>query len=311
MKHSGIKVFAPASVGNAIVGFDIMGIALEKPGDEIIVRFSDHKGLRITKVTGAKGRIPKEVEQNTAGVAAMRFLEHIGESERGIDMEIHKKMPFASGLGSSAASAVAGVFAVNELLKRPLEKRQLLPFAVQGEQIASQALHADNVAPSLLGGIIFIRSNKDLDVHRVPNPPGLYVTVIHPHIEIKTADARNVLSENITLQQHIEQSGNLGGFLIGLQKADFTLMKNSLNDVIIEPQRAKLIPGFYDVKEAALEQGAMGCSISGAGPSIFALSSNSFIAENVATAMQRVFHQQKIESKVFISTINHEGAFKF
>ncbi len=310
MSNTGIKVFAPASVGNCIVGFDIMGLALNEPGDEIIAKFSDKKGLRITTITGAKGRIPKEIEKNTAGVAAMRFLEHIGESDRGIDLEIRKKMPFASGLGSSAASAVAGVMAVNELLKRPLEKRQLLKFAIQGEQIASKALHADNVAPSLLGGIIFTRDNATLDVHRIPAPRGLYATVIHPKIEIKTADARGVLSDSVSMKKQIEQAGNLGGFIIGLFRSDFDLIGRSLRDVIIEPQRASMIPGFYEVQEAAMNAGALGCSISGAGPSIVALSGNSLIAENTGEAMQSVFRKLKIDSELFISTINQEGAYK-
>ena len=170
---SGIKVFAPASVANVACGFDILGFALEKPGDEIIVRFSDTPKLKITKITGLKGlKLPYEVEKNTAGFAAQRLLDHLGESNRGIEMEIHKKMPFGSGLGSSAASAVAGAMAINELLRRPLSKRELLPFAVLGEQVADNAYHADNVAPSLLGGMIFIRDNLTLDVHRIPIPRG-------------------------------------------------------------------------------------------------------------------------------------------
>lgn len=311
MTRSGIKVFAPASVGNLIVGFDIMGMALDKPGDEIVVRLSDKPGLRISNIYGANGKIPLEVEKNTAGVAAQRFLEHIGEEGRGIEMEIYKKMPFASGLGSSAASAVAGVMAVNEILKRPLEKRALLPFALQGEQIASNALHGDNVAPSLLGGIIFIRNNEEMDVHRIPSPRGLYATVIHPKIQIKTSDARGVLSDKILLKQHILQSGNLGGLIIGLYNSDFDLIGRSLQDIIIEPQRSKLIPGFDKIQESAMKEGALGCSISGAGPSIVALSANSLKAENIGNAMQKVFKDMKIESELFISTVNNEGAYKF
>ncbi|MCB0318403.1 MAG: homoserine kinase, partial [Bdellovibrionales bacterium] len=171
---AGLKVFAPASVGNCIVGFDVLGLCLEEPGDEVIVSFSDEPGLHITNITGAGGKLPYEVEKNTAGWAAQTFLNHIGKSEIGIAMEIHKKMPFGSGLGSSAASAVAGVFAVNELLKRPLEKKELLPFAMEGEMLASGSRHADNVAPSLLGGIILTRDNDTLDVHRLTIPPGLF-----------------------------------------------------------------------------------------------------------------------------------------
>ncbi|MEM9990176.1 MAG: homoserine kinase [Bacteroidota bacterium] len=309
--NAGIKVFAPATVANVACGFDILGFAIDKPGDEVIVRFSDKPGLRITTITGTRGKkLPYAVEKNTAGFAAMRFLEYIGETGRGIEMEIHKKMPFGSGLGSSAASAVAGVMAVNELLRRPLEKRQLLRFAVEGEQIADGAFHADNVAPSLIGGIILIRDNPTLDVHRLAVPKGLSAVVIHPKVEILTKDARNILSDTTSLKQHIQQSGNLAGLMVGLYHSDLGLIRRSLEDVIIEPQRSKLIPHFQAVKDAALAEDALGCSISGAGPSIFALCANTLIAENVGAAMQKVFQDNKIESSLFISGINQQGAIK-
>lgn len=306
--NPGLKVFAPASVANVACGYDILGFALEKPGDEIIVRFSDTPGLRITKITGTRKKLPLEIEKNTAGFAAQKLLEHLGETERGIEMEIHKKMPFGSGLGSSAASSVAGVMAINELLKRPLTKRELLPFAVLGEQVADGSYHADNVAPSLLGGMVFIRDNKSLDVHRLPFIRGLYAAVVYPHIEILTRDARQVLSDQVSLQQCIQQTGNLGGLIIGLYNGDIDLIGRSINDAIIEPQRAQLIPHFYQVKEAALIAGALGCSISGAGPSIFALCANSLKAENAGEAMQKVFSDNGIECNLFISPINQEGA---
>ncbi len=306
--RTGIKVFAPASVANVGVGYDILGFALEKPGDEIIVRLSDKPGLRITKITGAKGKLPTAIEKNTASFAALKMLQHIGEEGRGIEFEIHKKMPFGSGLGSSAASAVAGVMAVNEILRRPLTKRELLPFAVMGEQIADGAWHADNVAPSLLGGMILIRSNETLDVHRLPIPKGLYATVIYPKVEVLTKHSRGILSDQTSLKQCIEQTGNLAGFIIGMYNSDIDLIGRSLKDVIIEPQRAQLIPHFYAVKNAVLEAGALGCSISGAGPSIFALSTNSLIAERVGEEMTRIFTDAKIENQLFISKINQEGA---
>ncbi len=308
--NAGIKVFAPASVANVACGFDILGFALERPGDEIIARFSNNPGLRITKITGAKGKLPYDIHKNTAGYAAQKLLEHLGEQERGIELEIHKKMPFGSGLGSSAASAVAGVMAVNELLRRPLEKRDLLPFAVLGEQIADGAYHADNVAPSLLGGMVLIRSNEDLDVHRLYLPKGIHATVIYPEVEILTKDARAVLSDQVCLKKTIEQCGNLAGLMVGLFNSDFDLIGRSLKDVIIEPQRAQLIPHFYDVQTAALEAGALGCSISGAGPSIFALSANSLIAENVGLAMEKTFTKARIKNELFVGPINMEGAIK-
>lgn len=307
---TGIKVFAPATVANVACGFDVLGFALEQPGDEIIARWSDKPGLRIIKITGAKGKLPYEVEKNTAGFAALKLLEHLGEEKAGIELEIRKKMPFGSGLGSSAASAVAGVMAVNELLKRPLNKRELLPFAVLGEQQADGAYHADNVAPSLLGGMLLCRNNKKLEVHRLFIPKGLYATVIYPHIEILTKDARRILSNSIPLEKCIQQTGNIAALMLGLFNADFDLIGRSLKDVIIEPQRAPLIPHFYDVKEAALNAGVLGCSISGAGPSIFALSANSLIAENAGDAMKRVFDEANIGNDLYISSINQEGAMK-
>jgi len=308
--NSGLKVFAPASVANVGMGYDILGFALDAPGDEIIVRRNDGKGLKITVITGAKGKLPKTVMENTAGFAAHKLLEHLGELDMGIDMEIHKKMPFGSGLGSSAASAVAGVMAINELLSRPLVKRELLPFAVLGEQIADGSYHADNVAPSLMGGMVLIRDNESLDVHRLNVPKGLYATVVHPHVKILTRDSRAILSNQVSLQAHIRQSGNLAAFVHALYRSDFDLIGRSLQDVIIEPQRAKLIPHFYAVKDAALKAGALGCSISGAGPSIFALSANSLIAEEVGQVMEKVFRDQKINCSLFQSGINQEGAIK-
>lgn len=307
---AGVKVFAPATVANVAVGFDILGFALEKPGDEIIARFSDTPGLRIAKITGAQGKLPLDINKNTAGFAALKLLEHLGEEGRGIELEIHKKMPFGSGLGSSAASAAGAVMAVNELLRRPLEKRALLPFAVLGEQVADGAYHADNVAPSLIGGMVLIRDNETLDVHRLPIPAGIHATVVYPHVEILTRDARGVLSDMVSLRQCIQQNGNMAGLLVGLYQSDLELISRSLNDVIIEPQRAGLIPHFQKVKEAALKAGALGCSISGAGPSIFALCANSLIAEEVGLAMKRIFEKAGIASDLFVSPVNQEGAVK-
>ncbi len=309
--NPGIKVFAPATVSNLGCGFDILGFALEKPGDEIVARLSPEKGVRITKITGAAGRLPYEPEKNTAGVAVMAFLEHLGESGVGIELEIHKKMPFGSGLGSSAASAVAGVVAANELLNRPLEKRDLLPFAMKGESMADGAYHADNVAPSLLGGIILIRNNEALDVHRLPTPKGLIATVVYPEVEVLTKDARKILSDQVSLSKHIEQTGNLGGLIVGLFQSDFELIRRSLKDVIIEPQRSVLIPCFDEVQETALSLGALGCSISGAGPSIFALSDNTLVAEEIGRAAEKIFQRNKINCQIFISNVNQEGAIKF
>lgn len=304
----GLKVFAPATVANMACGYDIMGFAIDAPGDEIIVKKSSTKGLKITKITGDKGKLPREVEKNTAGVAALRLLEHLDRVDEPIDMEVHKKMPFNSGLGSSAASAAGAVMAINELLKRPLTKRELLPFAVMGEQIADGAWHADNVAPSLIGGITLIRDNETLDVHKIPVPRGLYATVIHPDVEISTKAARAILSDQVQLKNMIAQTGSIAGLITGLYNSDFDLIARCLKDHIIEPQRSQLIPHFHKVQESAMNAGALGCSISGAGPSMFALSSNTMAAENIGAAMSQTFLSQGIDNQVFISSINLEGS---
>lgn len=303
-----VKVYAPASVGNAIVGFDIMGLALSRPGDEIVAKRSERSGLRITAITGDEGKLPYHPEKNTAGLAASSLLKHLDKAGLGIELEIHKRMPFGSGLGSSAASAVGGAYAVNLLLGSPLSKRELLPFAMQGEQLASGGYHADNVAPSLLGGIILIRSNKELDVLSLPVPAELHVAVVYPQVEILTKTARGILKTEVPLKQHIEQSGYLGGFITGLFGSDYDLIGRSLRDVIIEPQRADMIPHFYEVQQAALSAGALGCSISGAGPSMVALCKGDAIAAQIGAAMQQVFTRAGILNELFLSAVNTDGA---
>ena len=304
----GLKVFAPASIGNVGIGFDVLGLCLDKPGDEVIIKESRTKGVTISKITGGKN-LPLNPAKNTAGVAAQAVLDYLG-TNIGVDLEIRKKMPSGSGLGSSAASAVAGAFAVNEFLNRPLSKRELLPFAMKGEELASKAYHADNVAPSLLGGLILIRDNASLDLHRVYTPDGLYLTLVYPDVEILTADARAVLSDTVPLKTTIQQSSNLASFILGMMNSDFDLIGRSLDDVMIEPQRATLIPHFYEVKQAALEAGALGCSISGAGPTIFAMSQSSLVAEQIEKAMKGIYNQAKIHCKTYISKVNNEGAVR-
>ncbi len=304
---AGIKVFAPASVANVACGFDILGFALDNPGDEIIARPSDSRGIKITRITGDQNRLPYDIQKNTAGLAALSLMRSVSMESFGIDLEIHKKMPFGSGLGSSAASAAGAVVAVNEILGSPLQREELLPFAVLGEQAADGAYHADNVGPSLLGGLLLIRDNESLDYYRIPVPIGLTAAVVYPHIEILTKHARNIISDRISLKDHIKQSGNLAGFVLGMSQSNYTLIAKSLQDVIIEPQRAPLIPHFYEVKQAALGSGALGCSISGAGPSIFALFDNSLKAETAVLEMQKIFTQNQIASDIFISRINPEG----
>ena len=311
MAKPGIKIFAPASVANVAVGFDILGFALEKPGDEIIIREGSKPGLVITDIQGAGGKLPYDVMKNTAGYAAYRLLEHLGEIDRPIEMEIHKKMPFGSGLGSSAASAAGGVFAVSEFLHTGLSKYELLRFAVEGEQIADGAFHADNVGPSLLGGMVLIRDNETLDIKKLHIPHGLYAAVIYPHVEVLTRESRGILTPEVNFKDVIRQQGNLGAFVAGMYTSDYGLISRSLQDLLVEPQRAHLIPHFYEMKEAALAAGALGFSISGAGPSMFALCDNSIKAESVIEAANKLYQSKKVSINTYLSKINHEGAIRF
>ena len=303
-----VHVFAPASVANVACGFDTLGFAIHRPGDDVIVRFGPEPGLTITKITGDGGKLTRVPEKNTAGVAALALMKHLGVKQ-GIEMEIHKGIPIGSGMGSSACSAVAGAFAVNELMGRPLSKQELLPFALEGEAIASGGdIHADNVGPCLLGGMVLVRSNKDLDTVNIPVPEELYCAVVLPDLEILTTDARNILKKELTLKDAITQWGNLGGLVAGLMKSDYELIGRSLQDVVAEPYRSVLIPNFYAVKKAAIEAGALGCSISGAGPAVFALCKGDELAFKVGIAMQYAFIDGGMDCERFISPVNTLGA---
>lgn len=308
MKYkSGIKVFAPATVANVAVGYDVLGFAIEGIGDEVIVKKGTEKGLVIKTIRKNKG-LSKELTKNTAGYAALRLLQSLGLEDEPIEMELIKNMEIGTGLGSSASSAVAGVYGVNKYLNDPYTKSEILRFATEGEEIADGSFHADNVAPSLLGGFIFIRDNEKLEWTKLPSPAGLKAVVIYPHVEVLTKDSRSILKDTVSLQNHIKQTGNLGTFIAGLFKSDLNLLKQSLEDVIIEPQRAQLIPHFYDIKNIALQENALGFSISGAGPSMFALCMNSFIAENIVEKAKAFYLDKSIECTCHISNINHEGA---
>lgn len=302
-----IRVFAPATVANVACGFDIFGFAVASPGDEVILTRSETPGVRITDIIGDEGRLPREASRNTAGISIQTYLKHVGQPDLGIEMVLNKQMPLGSGLGSSAASAVAGVYAVNELLGRPLTTLQLLPFAMEGERIACGSAHADNVGPSLLGGFVVVRSYNPLDVVRIQTPASLFCTLVHPDIEVNTKDARFILKNEVSLKNTITQMGNVAGLIAGLMTPDYNLISRSLVDVIIEPVRSILIPEFTEVKQAALEAGALGCSISGSGPSMFALSRDVDTAERIGAAMQQAFLAVGITSEAYVSEINQQG----
>ena len=302
-----LKVFAPATVANVACGFDVLGFAVDAPGDVITLTLKEKHGIVIKKISGDSGRLPLDANKNTAGVAVNAFLEHLN-IEQGVDISIEKNLPLGSGMGSSAASSAAAVVAINELFNNPLSREQLVPFAMEAERIACGAAHADNVAPAIMGGFVLVRSYAPLDLIRIPAPKNLYCTIITPNIELRTEDARKILKQEITLKDGILQWGNLAGLIAGLMKNDYELIGRSLQDVIIEPMRALLIPGFEEVKNAALESGVLGCSISGSGPSIFALSTSKNIADKAGDAMKLALADIGLEGIVYVSKINNEGA---
>jgi len=305
-----VRVFAPATVANVAVGYDILGFAIDRPGDEIRARFGEQPGLTITNIHGTKKSLPRDPDKNTATKGAVALLKNLGEEQTPIEIEIFKKMPFGSGMGSSAASAAAGVMAVNELLGRPLEKRALAEYAVIGESAADGAIHGDNVIPSLVGGMVLIRDNATCDFIKLPVPRGLSVFVIYPEIEILTKDARAVLSKDVTLNKMIAQTGNVASFVASLYTSDLDLMRKSLTDHIIEPQRAQLIPHFYKLQSMALKEGAMNYTISGAGPSMFGFAQNTLVAENASEAIIGFLKDNQINAHQYISQINVTGAYK-
>lgn len=305
-----VRVFAPATVANVAIGYDILGFAIDKPGDEIKAGFGSTPGLTISKIHGTKKKLPFDPEKNTATKGVLALLKDLGEEKTSIEIEIFKKMPFGSGMGSSAASAAAGVLAVNELLGRPMQKRELAKYAVLGESAADGAIHGDNVIPSLVGGMVLIRDNTTCDFIKLPAPKGVSAFVIYPEIEILTKDSRAVLSDQLGLSQLIAQTGNIASFVASLYTSDLELMKRSLKDHVIEPQRSKLIPHFYDLQKIALDNGAMNYTISGAGPSMFGFAQNSLIAEEASKAVIEYLEEKNIAARSYISPINTTGAYK-
>lgn len=306
-KMKTVHAFAPATVANVSCGFDVFGFAVEKPGDEVILTLMDSPGVRIKKIEGDGGRLPLQAEKNTAGVAVLAFLKAI-DSDQGVEILLKKNLPLGSGMGSSAASSVAALVGINHLLGEPFEKKNLLPFAMEAERVACGSAHADNVAPSLMGGFVLIRGYDPLDVVSIPTPENLYCTLIHPQLELNTQDSRQVLRLNITLKDAIIQWGNIAGLVAGLMKPDFGLISRSLRDVIAEPVRSMLIPGFERIKEKAVENGALGSGISGSGPTIFALSTEAETAHNIGKAIGEEFQKFGLNSEVFVSRINPQGA---
>lgn len=303
-----IAAYAPGSVSNVACGFDVLGFALDEPGDIVIAAPQDSPGVTIAGIEGDGGRLPTDPARNTAGAAVQALLQRL-ETTRGVALTIHKGLPLASGIGSSGASAVAAVVAVNELLGRPATLDLLLACAMAGEQAGCGASHPDNVAPSLYGGFVLARSANPPDIVRLPVPDGLACAVLHPHVEVQTGVSRALLGDQVSLRDAVRQWGNLGALVASLFNGDQALLSRSLEDVIAEPKRASLVPGFHAVKAAALAAGALGCSLSGSGPSVFALASSIEVANRAGEAMQRAFDAESgVGADLWVSLVGRQGA---
>ncbi|MEX0944675.1 MAG: homoserine kinase, partial [Balneolaceae bacterium] len=287
-----VTAFAPATVANVGCGFDVLGFAIHGLGDYVTASFSKKPGVRIVSILGDEGRLPTEARDNTAGLSVLSLLEEVDlPDDIGIELHIEKKMPLGSGLGSSAASSVAAVVAVNALIGSPFSKSELLPFSVQGEMAASGAAHADNVAAALFGGFILVKEHVPPDVISLRTPDELHCTLIHPHIEIQTKNSRKILKKQVLLEKAVKQWANVGSLIVGLYTDDYDLIGRSIHDEIVEPVRSLLIPGFNEMKAAAMKTGALGCSISGSGPSLFALSRSQASADEIGKKMGAVLDE--------------------
>lgn len=306
MKKS-VKAFAPATVANVCCGFDILGFPMDAPADEVTITLKDEPGIVVSKITGDGGKLPLEANRNTASVAVQSYLNQLGKNI-GLTIELHKGLPLGSGMGSSAASGVAALVAINELMGNPLTRKELVPHAMEAERVACGSAHADNVAPSLLGGFVLIRNYQPLDVVAIPTPDNLYCTLVHPHLELKTEDSRKVLKQSLSLKDAIAQSGNVAGLILGLMTNDFELIGRSLVDKIAEPIRSVFIPGFDDVRNAVKAAGGIGSGISGSGPTLFALSNTQELANKLGEIMSQQFLKYKLASDVFVSKVNQKGA---
>jgi homoserine kinase len=309
MEHR-IRVFAPATIANLGPGFDVLGLALNEPGDVVECERSDNPGVEIVEITGDNGVLSRDAENNVVGRAAAEVLRRIGADAQGVRLWLRKQMPLASGLGSSGASSAAGAVAVNELFGRPLTQRDVVLSAMEGERAASGAAHADNVAPSVLGGIVLIRSYDPLEIVSLPVPDKLHVAVVHPRHKVSTAQARQfVRDQRYSIHDVVPNLGNVAALVAALGSGDLALLGRSIQDRLVEPIRAPLIPGFAQVKKAALATGALGCSIAGSGPSVFAFAPSHEAASRVGREMQEAFRSAaQLTSELFVSQVNRKGA---
>jgi homoserine kinase len=301
-----VTAFAPASVGNVAIGFDILGFSFDAIGDRATVRWHGAAGVRIKAIRGVVQELPLDAADNTAGRALLAMQEAL-RLPRGFELELEKGIPLASGLGGSAASAVAAVVAANGLLEEPRSKLELLGYAMQGEAVASGSRHVDNIAPSLFGGLVLTVGIDQPRVKQIPIPPGICAVIVHPHMKVSTHMARSILNRTIELADFVWQTAHLAGFISGCYTNDLDMLRESFEDVIIEPQRAALIPGFDEVRGAALASGAIGCSISGAGPTVFAWSLEQHTSA-VRDAMVQAFTRAGLKSDHWVTNLRPAGA---
>jgi homoserine kinase len=302
-----VTVFAPAGVGNVGVGFDVLGHVFDAVGDRITVRRLETPTVFIKAIEGTDENLPLSPEKNTATAGLLRLIDDL-ELDFGFEVTIEKGIPVASGMGGSASSAVGAIVAANELLDRPLARTALFKYALVGETIASGAAHGDNLAPGLLGGMTLVTSSEPVRIVQIPVPPEIRCVLVHPHTRLETRLARQVLPASLPIKTVTEHSAHLAGFVAGCYRDDLDLIAASLVDLIAEPHRASLIPGFHAVKAAAMETGALACSISGAGPSIFAWCAGDEVAEQVCRAMKDAFAMAGLDSDGWVAHVNVEGA---
>jgi len=301
-----IRIYSPASVANVGCGFDIFAFALAEPGDEIHLTLTQKKGVKINKITGIPS-LPLDPQKNTAGVSLLAMLDDIG-ANFGVEIEIHKKMPFKSGLGSSAASAVGSIFALNKLARLGLSNEILLKYAMAGEKIASfNQVHLDNISACLYGGFILARSQNPVEIIKIPVPENLHYMILHPHINIDTSEARQILPQLIKLSSAIEQWANTAALMTAFFREDYDLMQRAVSDNIIEPIRAREIPYFQEMKETALRTGCVGFGVSGSGPSVFALARSAQEAEMIRESLSCFYQTKEIPFDTFAGKINTEG----
>ncbi|MDQ6813913.1 MAG: homoserine kinase [Bacteroidota bacterium] len=298
-----VTVHAPGTVANLVCGFDVLGMCLRAPYDVMHVKLLEEKKVTIISKDGY--HLPTDPAQNTAGAPLIEMLEEI-DANIGFEVTIEKLIKPGSGIGSSAASAAGAVVAANHLLRNIFSNEDLVRFAMFGEKVATGVKHADNIAPCIYGGVTLIRSIFPLDIIAI-SAPDFYVTVVHPQIEVRTSDARQILRKEVLLKDAIKQWGNIAGLVAGLLKNDAALVGRSLEDVIIEPVRSILIPGFDDVKRGCKDAGALGGGISGSGPSIFMLSTSEATAKEVETVMKSVYERIGVSYHTYVTTINHRG----